>query len=118
MRYTTAALVSGLVFWVSGVIPAWAHFGAGDGYGYGPGMMWGSGWGGSIFGMLMMLVYFGAIVLLVVFAFRWIAGLGSHRSTSYSRPSEDSALDILRERFARGEIDKAEFEERKRHLSN
>ncbi|HYW76014.1 MAG TPA: SHOCT domain-containing protein [Gammaproteobacteria bacterium] len=116
MSYTKSGALAAVAA-LATAIPAWAQYGPGGGYSYGPGMMWGGGWGGSIFGMLMMLVYFGAIVLLVVFAIRWIAGLGSHRSTSSSRFSEDSALDILRERFARGEIDKAEFEERKRHLT-
>jgi putative membrane protein len=33
-------------------------------------------------------------------------------------PRHSSALQILEERYARGEIDREEFEERKRHLSS
>lgn len=116
MRHTTLKSLSGLALWAAGALPAWAHFGPSNSYSYGPGMMWGGGWGGSIFGMLMMFVYFAAVVLLVIVAVRWIAGL--LHSPPPSASSKDSALDILRERFARGEIDKAEFEERKRHLTD
>lgn len=90
---------------------AWGFRGHG---GYGPGMMWGGGWGGSIFGMLMMFLYFAAIVVVVMFVIRWVGGLGS----KHQPPSESSALQILKERFARGEIDEAEFERRKHHLSD
>jgi uncharacterized membrane protein len=34
-----------------------------------------------------------------------------------NRPGDDTALALLRERFARGEIDATEFEERKRTLA-
>jgi putative membrane protein len=72
-----------------------------------------------IFGSAMMIVFFGGIIALVVLAVRWLGGSGpgsghgmGHGSGSGGKP----AIDILRERFARGEIDKAEFEERRRVL--
>jgi putative membrane protein len=63
------------------------------------------------------------LVLLVVLAIRWL--LRSLSSSSAASPSstattrtatDDSALAVLRERFARGEIDAEEFEERRRTL--
>lgn len=74
----------------------------------------GGGWGYMIFGPLMMIVFVAAIVVVAVLLVRWLAG----GSTGPAAPLErKAALDILRERFARGEIDKEEFEERKRLLS-
>lgn len=75
---------------------------------------WHMGWGFGpmMFGGLMMLVFWGAIILLIVLLVRWLAlGDGSPR-----QPPRPTALDILQERFARGEIDKQEYEERRRLL--
>jgi len=72
----------------------------------------GWGWGNMIFGSLMMILFWGGIILAVVFAIRSVRGGGRDR-----QPTEKSPLDILNERFARGEIDKEEFEEKKRLLS-
>lgn len=81
---------------------------------YGHGQMWGGGWGSHmIFGPLMMVLFIAAIVVLVVLAFRW---LGGAPPPTQSTPAGKTPLDILKERFARGEIDTAEFEERKRAL--
>ena len=52
-------------------------------------------------------------VAAVVLLMRWL-GAGAHAAT----PAGKNALDILEERFARGEIDKDEFEERRRVLSD
>ena len=94
--------------------PAGAQYGAGSPYyGYGPGMMWGGGWVGPFFGLFMMAVAFAILVGLTVAVIRWLVGLGGNH---VSPPSKSTPLDILKERFARGEIDKDEFEERKRHL--
>jgi len=78
-----------------------------------PGWDW--GWGHMIFGSLMMILFWGAIIFVIVLAVRWWGG-GPSRGTGQER-SGKRALDILEERFARGEIDKEEFEDRKRLLS-
>jgi putative membrane protein len=61
----------------------------------------------------MMIVFIAAIVAVVVLMFRWLGG--SHGSAPPPPPGR-TPLDILKERFARGEIDKEEFEERRRVL--
>ena len=69
-------------------------------------LMWGA-WG---FGMLLlMLVFWALAIALMVYAIRWFAGA--------RRVSGDSALEILRRRYARGEINREKFEEKKRALT-
>jgi putative membrane protein len=75
----------------------------------------GWGWGHMLFGSFMMLLFWGGLVILLVLAVRWI-GAGSPRGSD-ERVPESRALGLLEERFARGEIEKEEFEERKRLLS-
>ena len=75
-------------------------------------MMWGyDGFGGGMMG-IGMLLFWGVIIAVIVLVVRGAGG--SWRSGGSER--EKSALDILRERYARGEIDRKEFEERKRDL--
>jgi putative membrane protein len=70
-----------------------------------------SPWYGFILGPVMMIAFVAAAVLVVV----WIArALGPDREPP---AREQSPLDILKARFARGEIDKAEYEERRQLLS-
>ena len=85
----------------------WAQPQSGD-Y-YGPHMMWGS-W--MFFGPLMMIAFIALIVVVVVLLVRW---LGAHKPSD-NISSENNAENILKERFARGEIDKQEYEERLRLL--
>ncbi len=77
---------------------------------------WDWGWGHMMFGGLMMVVFWSGIILLIVFTVRRLGSGPSHGAGL--PPSGKRALDILQERFARGEIDKAEFEERKQSLSS
>jgi putative membrane protein len=80
--------------------------------------MWGGGpfgWGGMMIGGgLTMIIFWGGIILLVVLLARWLGG-GSRQSESH--PPRQTALEILQERYARGEIDKAEYEERRKTLT-
>lgn len=81
-------------------------------------MGWGAygwGWGHMIFGGLMMIVFFGVIIVLIVLLVRWLGG-GHLHGDALPRPK--TPLVILQERFAKGEIDKEEYEERKRLLSD
>ncbi|MDE1943689.1 MAG: SHOCT domain-containing protein [Betaproteobacteria bacterium] len=76
-------------------------------------MWWNGGWGGMILGPLLMIFVPAVLIaglLLVLWRFR-------PPSTGPSSASPQSPLDILKERFARGEIDKEEYEERRRILS-
>ena len=68
-------------------------------------------WYGMIFGPIVMIAFIAAFVLLIAWAFR-VAGLGWQ-----PRVQQKSALDLLKDRFARGEIDHTEYEERKKLLS-
>jgi putative membrane protein len=67
------------------------------------------------FGSLMMFLFWGGIILIVVLAVRWSSTGSSPGATQIPRKT---ALEILQERFAPGDIDKEEFEERKRLLSD
>ena len=72
-------------------------------------MMWGSDYG--MVGGLMMLLFWGVVIVLVVLAVKWF----TDNPTRGNREKRD-AIDILRERFAAGEIDEEEFERRKKVL--
>lgn len=86
-----------------------------SGQNYGP-HMWNGGWPGWFFGPMMMIVVIAVAVIVVVLLVRWLGG-PSHGTTLRSPPGKTS-LDILKERFARGEIDKEEFEERRKTLGD
>ena len=64
------------------------------------------GWGGMLFGPLVFVLFIGLIVYLVVLLAR-----SGGRSESQKSP-----LEILEERYARGDIDTKEFEERRSRL--
>ena len=87
-----------------------------DGNHYGPGMMWDGGWAGWLMGPVMMVLVFAVLVVLVVMLVRGLTGQGGS-ARDRPGPSAPTAMDILRERFARGEIDREEFEDRKRILN-
>ena len=76
---------------------------------YGNNMM--GGWNGfGLLGWLPMLIFWALLILGVVALIRYLARLGQTRE-------DKTPLDILKERYARGEINKKEFEEKKRDLA-
>jgi len=79
--------------WSWGMHPAW--------------WMWGVG---GLVMMLTMLLFWGLVIAGLVVGIRWLV-----RQAGDDRP--DRALDILRERYARGEISKEEFETRRQDLT-
>jgi putative membrane protein len=82
-------------------------------WGHGPGMM---GWGYGIgwFGWIITVVFWIAVIVGIVLLIRWM--IVSTKTTGHGPGSGESALEILKKRYARGEIDKEEFEEKKRDL--
>ena len=75
-------------------------------------MMFGNwGYGGMGWGMLLFwpLLIVGVIVLV-----RWLSGTPGRNNTP--PPPNQNALDILAQRYARGEIDRAEYEQKRRDL--
>ena len=83
------------------------------GYGYGPqwGMMGGyGGYGG--FGMIIWIIILIAIVALVVWLVRSTVPTGMH----HTLPRRSSGLEVLEERYARGEINRDEYLEKKKDL--
>ena len=88
-------------------------------YGYGPHMMdWGGGWFGMIFGPIVMILVLAAVIALAVLLVRWLGGPWPGMQSPYNVQAGRTPLDILKERYARGEINKEEFEERRRVLGD
>ncbi len=71
-----------------------------DGYGYG------MGYGAWILWLLFWILVIIGLVLLI--RYLWQGG--------GARKEEESALEILKKKYARGEISKEEFEEKKKDL--
>jgi len=88
-------------------------YGGYGGWGMGPGMM--GGYGMGWFGGILMVVFWILIIVGLVFLIKWlIQSTGRDKTTGISG---DRSLEILKERYAKGEIDKEEFESKKKDLS-
>ncbi|MDO8207383.1 MAG: SHOCT domain-containing protein [Gallionella sp.] len=70
---------------------------------------YGWGWGGMGFGMLL---FWGLLIAAIVMLVKCSRGGGA------CGQRDKSALDILKERYARGEIERDEFEQKKRDLQS
>ena len=69
--------------------------------------MEGIGWGWLSLGIVHMVLFWGLVILAFAALLKWLGG------GSLSKPS---ALDILKARYAKGELNREQFEQLKREL--
>ena len=76
-------------------------------------MMGGGAWGSGmmIFMTIFWIVTFALIIVAIIYLVRQLQGGGGLMTTVHETP-----LDILKKRYAKGEIDKEEFEEKKKGI--
>ncbi len=107
-------IIGGIIATVLIIVPI--VFGAVDGWQHGGWGMMGSGVIGGFswwwFMPIFMILFWGLVIWGVVALVRSLSGpRGSDSSKA------DSALEVLKKRYARGEIDKEEYEEKKKDLA-
>ena len=111
---TTGAIFAVAIYFAfMSATEALAGWGDNQGWHMGPGMMggWGMGWFGGIF----MMIFWVLILVGLIFLIKWlIQTTGRVKSDS---GNNNRAIEILKERYARGEIDTAEFNEKKKVIS-
>jgi putative membrane protein len=88
--------------WVLGMVLGWQGYGM-----MGPWMMGGFGWMWLM--PVLWILFLGLIIWAIVALVRGLSQTGD------SRPA-DSALEILKRRYAQGEIDREEYEEKRKTL--
>ena len=81
-------------------------------------MMWwpygyGSGWGWMIGGWIMMLVFWAVVIIGIVALVRFL----SDRGGTVRPETPATPLEILRRRYAAGELTKEQFDEMKRNVA-
>ncbi len=95
---------------VLGFLFFWGMWGSSFGFGMmGPGMM--GGYGSMFLVPIIFIVILGLIIWVVVAALQ-----KTNSSTESSAKASDDPLDILKRRYAQGEIDKEEYEMKKKDL--
>jgi putative membrane protein len=69
------------------------------------------GWGHG-FGVVFMILFWGLVIVGIVAIVKWLSASSQNSNNSQSK----TALDILNERYVRGEIEREEFEQKKQDL--
>ncbi|MHB1276146.1 MAG: SHOCT domain-containing protein [Candidatus Humimicrobiaceae bacterium] len=73
------------------------------------------GGGLGILGMILNFIFFVAIIIGIIFLIVWLVRRASYSSESI--PKTNEAIEILKERYAKGEITKKEFEDIKNEIN-
>ena len=108
----TALIIGGIILGVVIILPL--VFGAISGWQYGGWGMMGPGMMGGFSWMWLMPVFWIFVLGLIIWAV--VAAVRRPGESDSSTRQADSALEILKRRYARGEIDKEEYEEKKKDL--
>ena len=72
-------------------------------------------WGMGGFGMVFMMIFWVLAIVGVVFLIKWL--IQTAGSGKAAEQTGSGAVDILKARYARGDINKGEFESMKRDIS-
>ena len=86
------------------------------GYTYGGPHMMTFGGGFDIVGVIVSILFWAAIFFLILMIFR-LFGKNHTKEETENTNDEDTAIQILRERYAKGEITKRQFQDMKKDLS-
>ena len=92
---------------------ALAQWGDNRGWHMGPAMMggWSMGWFGGIF----MMIFWVLVLVGLIFLIKWL--IQTTNRVKSDAGNSNRSLGILKERYARGEIDTAEFQDKKKVLA-
>jgi putative membrane protein len=81
-----------------------------------PGHMW-SEWWMLLFGALLMLLFWGGVIALAYWAVRALLRQGrARREPQWQDRQREKPLDILQQRYARGELTREEYQSMRRDL--
>ena len=108
---STGAGIAALASSVAAVAQPYGPGQTGEGYRHGFGMM-GYGFGPGPIGMIFWAVILIAIIVGVVWLVRSLAAPHAH----HLAPKRSAGLDVLEERYARGEIKREEYLEKKKDI--
>jgi putative membrane protein len=111
LRYS----ISAFIFFILSLYPitsTLAQQGRYDGWRMSPGMMssWGIGWFGGVFMIVFWIFIIGGLIFMV----KWLMKTGENGREDGE--IESRAIEILKERYAKGEIDKSRFETMRQDL--
>lgn len=112
-RWVLPLILASVVVVIAMVVPAVL----GSVYGWwGDGRPWMMGWafGWMWFMPVFMIAFWGLVIWAVVAV---VQGISRTSGTGPAASREEPALEILKRRYARGEISKEEYEEKKRELA-
>ena len=81
-----------------------------------PNMMGGFFGGMGWIGMILGFIFFIAIIIGIILFIVWIVKRSTHDSADYK--TESKSLEVLKERYAKGEITKEQYEEIKKNIQS